>query len=141
MAKQLAYNPETPNAHLAEELAQFDYQNLTDENFEKYQAFVSKISNPDEPHAQHANTLYDFIRVKCVPVMRDRYPGLPNTPRDFKGIELVKGYDKPLMVTRIDFRIANVMNAQIVNEAATVDGNATYYLLQRPGDSAEAFAK
>jgi len=99
--------PATP-----ETMAQkFDYKNLTGENFKKYEAHVNDLP---------LFGLLDFNVYKVKSVIKELYPGLPNSPKVFDGIEIVN--DKPIHKTRIDVKTALEMNAQVRN-------TGRYYLL------------
>jgi hypothetical protein len=90
---------------------QFDYKNLTGQNFKNYEAHVNTLP---------LFNLLDFKVYKVKSLIKELYPGLPNSPKVFDGIEIVN--DKPIHNTRIDVKTALEMNAQVRN-------TGRYYLL------------
>lgn len=59
------------------------------------------------------NELRDFEVYKVEPIITERYPGLPDTPKDMTGIK--KKLTAPLQKTRISPRMAMEMNSQVRN--------------------------
>ena len=100
-----------PNAVL--DLSGFDYKSLTGDSFKKYDALVS---------AQNQNEQFDFEQFRVTAVMKERYPGLPETPIDFDGITITN--DKPVHTSRMTIKGVMNLNAQVRN-------TNRYYLLKK----------
>ncbi len=122
------YDGKDPNKCL--DLSGFDYKDLTGEKFEDYCNFLDSLV--PELGLQQGQQ-FDFELHNATPVFKDRYPGLPNTPRDFVGVELKVDPIKNtslIHVTRISVKMAKIMNEQITSEHSRVYGR--YYLLMKP---------
>ena len=116
-----------PNAKLK---LDFDYKNLRGDEFQRYIDYCEKIS-PENNYYDPNEYVFELRHAK--PIFQERYPGLPNTPIDFVGIEL--GLEngvpaKPISTTQIPFRVAREMNIQVQNAHARA-GHGRYYLLKQ----------
>lgn len=120
------------------DVSMFDYKNLTGKSFKEY---VSLAGDPSysEFDAEtgetktivprlKANEMYDFGVYKVDVVMKDRFPGIKDTPRDFIGVKVKT--DTPEMVTRIRLSQAHELNSQIMNAHGRA-GFGKYYLLRK----------
>lgn len=106
-------NPNTdPEAKPGKTAKKFDYRELTGQNFLDYEKHV---------HGLPLFDMQDFLVYKVNAVIKEQYPGLPNSPKLFDGIEIVN--DRPIHQTRIDVKTALEMNAQVRN-------SGRYYLLK-----------
>jgi len=82
----------------------FNYKGLTGEAYKQYKAHVDALP---------LFGLQDFQVFKAEPVVQERYPGLPDSPRDMVGIRITN--DTPIHTTRIDIKTAKELNAQLAN--------------------------
>jgi hypothetical protein len=82
----------------------FDYENLKKGEFDRYNEHIASLP---------LHTMVDFQVFKVEPIIEDRYPGLPNTPRDLVGIRISN--NKPIHTTRVSPKTALEMNAQLRN--------------------------
>jgi hypothetical protein len=82
----------------------FDYRNLNGKEYEAYIGYVESLPLFD---------LRPFDCFKAQPIMKERYPGMPNSPWDMVGVEITT--DKALHTTKIDIKTANELNAQLAN--------------------------
>lgn len=98
-----------PNDHL--ELSQFDYSQLKGKSYDAYKELEGKLDT---------ERLYDFHLYRARPVKQERYPGVPKSPVDVIGLELL--HTTPLNKTRVPAKIAADYNAQVQN-------TSKYYLL------------
>lgn len=113
------YDPKNPNACLAEVLEKFDYEKLVDKKHEEYNELIDELC-PPLGIGEGTRRQFDWVVLKAEPIMKDRYPGLPNTPRDFVGIKLITGADGQKMApihpgTRMEMKHAVEMNKQLIN--------------------------
>lgn len=124
----------SPNSKL--DVGSIDYKNLKGAEFEKYVSIVGdrtfiKIEDgkavPIVGQLKE-NDSYDFELYKAKPILKPRYVGVPNSPQDLVGLELVS--IKPELTTRIQVKIALLHNAQILN-AHSRAGHGKYYLLKK----------
>ncbi|MDP4264917.1 MAG: hypothetical protein Q8941_20480 [Bacteroidota bacterium] len=99
------------------EIKKFDFKNLTGDNWTAYLAFIDTL-----PWGRH----FKFSLYAAVPIMKERYPGLKDTPIDMVGLTIKN--DVPVNTSSIPIRIAKEYNAQILNEHSRA-GNGRYYLL------------
>lgn len=113
---QKTIDPSKPNESL--DLSAFDYKRLGGEEFKKYQDFVDTLMLDNH---------YDFVLHKASPIVSERYPGIPNSPKDFTGITIKN--DTPEHTTRITVRDAKNYNSQILNDHGRVNGK--FYLLKK----------
>lgn len=97
----------------SEEIVKFDYENLIDDNFKAYRAHVATLP-------LHQMTDYHVYKVEQV--IKELYPGLPDTPKYLAGIRITN--NKPLHATRVAPHVANELNAQLPN-------TGRYYLLKQ----------
>ena len=115
-----------------------DYKNLKGENFKQYAEHVGdrsfRVVNPDTGEEKPVIGLlkesdsYVFELYRAIPHMVARFPGMKDTPYDFKGITLKS--ETPINSTKIPVRVALEHNAQILN-AHSRAGHGTYYLLKQ----------
>jgi hypothetical protein len=120
------------------DLSKFDYKNLTGESFKEYVKLVGDRSYLEVDREEGTekpvigmlkeNDMYDFQLHKVDVIMKDRFPGIAGTPKDFNGIRVKS--DQPEMVTRIPVKTALELNAQIMN-AHSRAGHGKYYLLKK----------
>lgn len=94
----------SPAPEVAPVAPKFDYKNLTGKEYEAYIGYIASLP---------LFGLRQFDCFKALPVMKERYPGMPNTPSDMVGLEITT--DKPLHTTKIDIKTANELNAQLAN--------------------------
>lgn len=136
--------PKSPNDEIADELKQFDYKPASTQGqfrgdaFKKYVELVGDTSFVvvDEETGQalpvrgklQLEKMYDFQLFKAKPVRKVRYVGVPESPVDYIGIEIVN--DTPIHTTRISVQDALLYNAQIMN-AHSIAGHGKYYLLKK----------
>lgn len=119
------YDPKNPNASLK---LDFDYTKLFGKEFDRYIGLLEELS----PAGGFASPkMYDFELWRMKPVIEERYPGLPNTPKDFKGVEFKEDEPKLIAKTRITISSARDYNQQITNEHS-IKGYGKYYLLKQP---------
>lgn len=119
-------------------LEKFDYKNLKGKSFKEYVELVGDRSyvTVDEETGKEIPVVgqlkqdaeYDFEQYRAKPVFKMRFAGVPNTPMDFNGIELVK--DAPEHTTRISVGTALELNSQILNGHSRA-GHGRYYLLAK----------
>jgi hypothetical protein len=119
------FDPKNPNAVLN---LDFDYNNLTGEEFKRYNELLESLC-PVLGIKEHTFKSFDFELYRAKPIFKERFPGLPNTPRDFIGIELIED-KQPLFKTRITIRNARDLNSQIIN-ANHNSRWGKYYLLKK----------
>lgn len=131
--KVLVYDPKNPNAGI--DLSGFDYKKLEGKAFREYVQLVGDNEYRDKENDFKAingtldiNKQHDFQLFDMTPIRKDRYPGIPDTPKDYVGLEMRK--DKPRHTTRISIKIALEHNSQILNQHS-VAGHGTYYLLKK----------
>jgi hypothetical protein len=134
--KKPAVVSEGPNASL--QLDKFDYKNLKGAKFKEYVELVGdrSFTTIDVETGQEIpvvgqlkqNDMYDFQLFRMVPIMKDRFPGVKDTPRDFIGLTMKN--DTPEHTTRITVAQATEYNAQILN-AHSRAGHGKYYLLKK----------
>jgi hypothetical protein len=116
-----AIAPEVPNAIVVDQsnpnavldLNQFDYDNLVDKNFAKYESFVSQLAHEKQ---------FDFVEMRVNPVIKAKWEGLPGSPMDFKGIEITSNV--PVKTTRVPVKHILDLNAQVRN-------TKKYFLLKK----------
>lgn len=72
--------------------------------------------------------MYDFQLFKVRPIRVERFPGMPDSPMDYIGIQIVN--DQPLHTSRMPVNTVLEFNSQILN-AHSVAGNGKYYLLKK----------
>lgn len=121
-----AYDPQNPNAIIIND---FDYNNLKDEEWERYNELIDHLC-PQLGVKEHSGHAFDFELYRAKPIFKARYPGLRDTPYDLKGIELV-GIDKrPIQKTRMEIRYVRDLNRQIENEHSR-NGFGRIYLLKK----------
>jgi len=117
--------------------AEFDYKNLTGEQFRKYAAIVGEKSittfNQETGEettgvvgSMKEEEMADFSLYKVDVVMKPRFPGVKDTPYDFNGVKIKS--DTPEHTTRIPVKTALEINKQILN-AHSRAGHGKYYLL------------
>lgn len=106
-----------PNDNLG--LANFDYKNLRDGEWSKYQELVDSLPLYGQ---------YDFHLFRAKPLFRDRYPGIKDSPVDMVGIEIKN--DTPEHRTRVSVMVAKEFNGQILNQHSRA-GHGKYYLLAK----------
>jgi hypothetical protein len=125
----------SPNEEL--DLDGFNYESLTGETFKEYVRLVgdrSYAEQNDEGKFVPVNgsllqqSKYDFVLLPAVPVMRERFPGIENTPIDYVGIK-AKSLT-PIHKTRIPVSTALEYNAQIINQHSRA-GHGKYYFLAK----------
>ncbi len=97
------------------DLKQFNYHASGGFMLENYLEYISTID---------ANEKRDFECYSVEPLIKDRYPGMKDTPRDFVGIKLKS--DKPVQTTSIPLKHAINLNAE-----GSVRMNGKYYLLKK----------
>ena len=122
----------------AYDLAEIDYKNLKGDMFKKYVSIVGDRSYQpiDETTGKPTPVVgmlrqdeqKDFELYRVKPIMKERFPGMEGSPKDFVGLEIVR--DTPEHVTRIPVSVALEFNAQILN-AHSIAGHGKYYLLKK----------
>jgi hypothetical protein len=118
------------------DLSEFDYKNLTGESFDKYARYVGDPSYTEivegrdvpVPGTLRGDDMYDFVLMKAKPVMVERFPGMKDSPFDYKGIRVIN--DTPIHKTRIPVNVAHEYNRQILN-AHSRAGHGKYYFLAK----------
>lgn len=121
------YNPLNPNLSIDNNV---DYSRLhTKEGFEKYNKLLNELS-PEEGISFGSDMLFEFELYRMLPVRAERYPGLPNSPIDFIGVQFKETEPVPLAKTRITIKQARTYNEQILN-AHGIAGYGKYYLLKK----------
>jgi len=96
--------PAVPPVATVDVVAQFDYKNLTGDEYKRYVAHVESLP------------LFDLRQYDCYKarqVKKERFEGMPGSPWDVVGIEITT--DKPLHTTKIDRKTADEMNKQLPN--------------------------
>ncbi len=124
-----------PGAEGQPNVSKYDYRNLTGKSFKDYVTMVGDrnygVFDEETGHVSAVvpklkeNQMYDFAEYAVDVVMKDRFPGMAGSPRDFNGVK-IKG--DVLKVTRIPLYMAHEMNAQILN-AHSLSGKGKYLLL------------
>jgi hypothetical protein len=149
--KNVKFDPKNPNAIL--DLDQFDYHNSDGfkgelkqiksddpkkngawigEEFERYLDMLEELC-PEAGIKEHSDSSFMFELHRAEPIMKERYPGIPNSPYDFVGIRLKVTQPSGTSVvhqTKIPIRHARNLNSQILN-AHSRSGHGTYYLLKK----------
>jgi len=126
--KPKTYDPAKPNDAL--DLSQFDYNDLTGESFKKYMCYCELLA--PARFGNNVKEQYIFELRRAVPVRKQRYAGMPNSPIDFVGVRLkdVEGENVALATTKTGFHIVHDLNAQITN-AHSVAGHGKFYFLKK----------
>lgn len=109
---------EIENKNEGLDLEGFDYNNLSGDDFKKYENLIKSLD---------WNSLYDFELYKAVPVKEARYPGMEGTPFDVVGIKLIS--TTPIAKSRITAKAVTNLNAQLPNGTPSVP--CFYYLLKK----------
>jgi len=122
---------DTSNPNRILDLSDFDYNNLTGENFKNYNALLDEVS-PEL--GVTANTFKKFIfeEHRADPVIKEQYPGMPNSPKFLDGIKLkISPANNTSLVrtTKILIAHARTLNNQIMSEHSR-QGNGHYWLLK-----------
>jgi len=110
------------------DMPDFDYDNLTGEEFADYQSYVTSLRptnlDPDRFFGPWDGPLFDFEIYEAVPVFEGQ-PGSQN----LNGIQLIS--PEPISRSRVHARVAELFNAQIKNIRGQ-DNTGIYYLLKKP---------
>lgn len=126
--KKAAFDPANPNKLIDR---RFNYSKLSDPTeFEAYLKYCEELC-PYQGITDNTFRLFDFELYRCKPIIQERYPGLPNSPKDFVGLIVDEKRMGPVITTRISFEHARNNNAQILN-AHSLAGHGKYYLLKMP---------
>lgn len=112
------YDPKNPNADL--DLSEFDYDNLTDASFEKYQKLIGGLNGFQNR---------DFVQYNAHGVFKNILNDNADKETVLKGIKIVNS--KPINFTRIPVSAARDLNNQIYDRN-NPHTNARYYLLKKP---------
>lgn len=136
MKTKASKKAESPNDDL--DLKGFDYSNLVGKKFKEYvelvgdRCFVSfdpETGKVEPVNGQlQTNKSFDFECYKAAPVMKERFPGMKDTPVDFIGITLKN--TTPEFTTRMSVANAIELNGQILNPHSRA-GFGKYYLLKK----------
>lgn len=106
-----------PNDNL--DLSGFDYDNLTDESFEKYQALVNSLPG-------HENR--DFVQYMASGVFKTILNDQADKVVVLVGIKI--NNIKPVNQTRVPVQVVRNLNAQIMDRNNPAS-NSRYYLLKK----------
>jgi hypothetical protein len=126
-----AYDNQNPNSHF--DLSHIDYQRLNEP--EMYQAYL-KVEQEIWPYGRgvdipgHSGFIFEAYR--AIPVRKERYPGMPNTPVDLVGIELIGEPGRmpaPVLTTKMAMKHARDLNSQLPNGTKQIP--VKYYLLKK----------
>ncbi|WP_430900487.1 MULTISPECIES: hypothetical protein [unclassified Paraflavitalea] len=71
---------------------------------------------------------YRFAEYKAKPIFKDRFPGIPNSPKDFVGIDILS--EIPTKTTVLTLADVLILNAQITNPHSRA-GHGRYLLLAK----------
>lgn len=125
-----------PNDELQDELEEINYKELNGENFKKYveiagdKNFGEVKDGEVKPVRGRLRDIdsYDYDVFKAAPILKDRFPGMEGSPKDYIGVRIIN--DTPITSTRINVKTALELNAQILNQHSR-SGNGRYYLLKK----------
>lgn len=134
--KNTAANASSPNDAL--DLKGFNYKNLTGASFRKYVELVGDrgfVEIDEEtgkpipvPGSLPQDGMFDFVQMKARPIIKDRFPGMPDTPKDYVGLQTID--DTPIHQSRMAIKQAHELNAQILNQHS-IAGHGKYYFLKK----------
>lgn len=110
----------SPNDKIAHQLKQFDYENLTGEEWDKYSKLVASLSG-------HEN--FDFVQYMASGKFQKKQDENLHIYDALVGI--VINNIKPLNTTRVPMKVARDLNAQIYNRE-NPPSNSRYFLLKKP---------
>lgn len=130
---------ETNTSDAAIDLSGFDYKNLVGEDFKRYAGIVGDrcftefdADTGEEKRGITGTLKLEELHVFCLyrvdVVRKQRFPGMRNSPVDFKGVKVKN--DTPVHTTKIPVKNALEHNAQIEN-AHSIAGHGKYYLLKK----------
>lgn len=132
---------QTKSPNDALDLSGFKYKDehgeFTGDQFEKYVELVGdrsfvKLDRNRRPVPVNGQLkqgdMYDFQLFKVRPIRVERFPGMPDSPMDYIGIQIVN--DQPLHTSRMPVSTVLEFNSQILN-AHSVAGHGKYYLLKK----------
>ena len=121
----------SPNDSIKDKLAAFDYNNLKGESFAKYGELVQSLP---------INEKFDFQVMQVEAIVKERYKGVKDTPKDIVGIKIVNS--TPKYTTRVNSKTAIAQNGrverdpdgdffEVIGQQFNQRGNGLFYLLKK----------
>ena len=121
----------SPNDAIKDKLAEFDYNNLKGESFAKYGELVQSLP---------INEKFDFQVMQVEAIVKERYKGVKDTPKDIVGIKIVNS--TPKYTTKVNSKTAIAQNGrverdpdgdffEVIGQQFNQRGNGLFYLLKK----------